>query len=167
MKPGKGLKRTKGLTTRTPLLPKQPLKRIPATGSSWVQPKRKPMKQWRPPSKTPEEIDARGKVDTRSGGMCEAAIAGACQGQAREFQHRKAKGQLGEWTASNGLAVCGHGNAAGCHGYIHQHPTESYRNGWSVRSTGDPLLQPVLYRGRWVLLDNNGGVIPVEKGEAA
>jgi hypothetical protein len=168
VKPGKGLRRRVGLKTNTPLRAKKPLEQkgtVP--GSSSVQPKRSSMKPYRPPAKTLEEKEARAAVAKRSGGRCEAAIHGVCQGQAREFQHRQAKGQMGGWTSSNGLAVCGHGNALGCHGYIHQHPLEAYEKGWSVRSWDDPLEREVLYRGRWVLLDDNGGMTAVEKGEAA
>ena len=153
------MKQRKPLGRNTPLLAKTGLSR----GSQPLT--RGPVKPRKQPAKTPEEIYARDKVSVRSGGMCEAQITGVCQGQACEFQHRKAKGQLGAWTPSNGLAVCGHGNVDGCHGYIHQHPTEAHKNGWSVRSGGDPMKQEVLYRGRWVLLDNQGGAHATSKPE--
>lgn len=167
MKPGKPLARRIGLKTNTPLRSKKPIDRIPATGSARVNPRRNKPLQSKPAPKTPEELDAREKVETRSRGKCEARIPGVCQGQAREFQHRLAKAHMGPWTASNGLAVCGHGNLDGCHGYIHQHPTEAVANGWTVKSGGDPSLEPVLYRGRRVLLDNNGDTTPVATKEEA
>ncbi|WP_051362657.1 hypothetical protein [Amycolatopsis thermoflava] len=157
------MKRGKPLARKTPLRTNAPLKskRI-AIGKTSVA--HKPMKPYRPPAKSEAEIDARAKVAARSGGMCEAAIPGACQGQGREFQHRQAKGQQGAWSASNGLWVCGHGNTDGCHGYIHRHPIEAHLNGWSVQSWGDPLIRPVLRRGVRVLLDDEGGFQPARAG---
>jgi hypothetical protein len=127
-------------------------------GKSTVNPTR--MKPWRPKPRTPEEDDARDKVDERSEGWCEIAVEGVCQGLGREFQHRQAKGQLGAWTASNGLKVCGHGNVFGCHGYLHQHPIEAVAKGWTVESWDNPLTRPVLRRGLWVVLDDKGGKAP-------
>lgn len=65
-------------------------------------------------------------------GWCEARSPW-CQGRANQYSHRWHEGQGGPWTASNGLRVCGLGNAAGCHGWIHQHPIEAERLGWIVR----------------------------------
>lgn len=85
-----------------------------------------------------------------------------------EYQHRKAKAHCSKkdplvelWAPSNGLAVCGHGNYAGCHGErIHQQPTQAYANGWSVLSGQDPRKVRVLRRGEWVRFDDRGEMTP-------
>ncbi|MFC3454052.1 hypothetical protein [Amycolatopsis speibonae] len=109
------------------------------------------------------ETECRDIVKERSGGGCEIRIEGWCQGQAREFQHRLPAGRGGLYVPSNGLAVCGHGNADGCHGFIHRNPKVATANGWTVESGVDPALKPVEI---WMwghmkacgLLDDDGGV---------
>lgn len=166
MKPGKGLQRRKGLTTRTPLLPKQPLKRIPATGSSWVQPKRSKPLTTKPKAPTKEEKDGREVVKQRSlvgeVRMCEITIPGVCTGRATDFHHRKNRSQGGTWEPVNGLAACRR-----CHSTVTDTRAEYYANGWCVESHQDPAEIPVLYRGRWGRLTDDGGLTPVEKGKAA
>lgn len=71
--------------------------------------------------------------------------------------HRKNRSQGGGDELSNLLAVCGSGTTE-CHGYITEHPGESYLKGWSVRQSQDPAEVPVLYRGIYVLLDNLGNL---------
>lgn len=159
------MKRGNGLSRKTPLRATKPLKAkrisiVPGKSSvNPIKPKRQRSEE--------EEEQARGAVDARSGGDCEVQIEGVCQGRAREFQHRLAKVHGGPWTASNGLAVCGHGNVDGCHGYIHQHPRESYEKGWSVRSGDNPATRRVLRRGQWVVLGDDGTPIPWTEKDAA
>lgn len=90
----------------------------------------------------------------RSGGICE--VCGIAS--ATNWHHRKNRSQGGGDELSNALHLCGSGTT-GCHGRITEHPAESYRCGWSVRSGHDPLTTPVLRRREWVLLDNEGTVI--------
>lgn len=80
-------------------------------------------------------------VRERSGGDCEVRTDW-CRGRATNWSHRTAKGQGGLWAPSNGLDVCGMGNLAGCHGYLHQHPTVAKAKGWIVPRWEDPLLVP-------------------------
>jgi hypothetical protein len=97
--------------------------------------------------------------------MCEVQIPRICEGRATNYQHRINRSQLGGYSAGSGLAVCGSGTT-GCHGRITEHPAEAYRKGWSVKSWDNPLTRPVLYRGKWVLLDDEGGVdfpLPLEE----
>ena len=85
---------------------------------------------------------------------------------AEEYQHRKAKVHCTKeelWAPSNGLMVCGHGNVSGCHGHIHQNPTEAYEAGWSVKSHRNPAKVAVLRRGERVLLDDEGGFRAAEE----
>lgn len=117
----------------------------------------------RKPGEDAAEKQARVLVRARSGGICEV-----CGRQpSREFQHRKAQVHGGEYSAVNGLDVCGHGNYDGCHGHIHQHPAIAYEQGWSVRSGHDPATRPVWLAGRGlVLLRADGSVTPYNR-EAA
>lgn len=110
------------------------------------------------------ENAARITVRRRSGGCCEVCGVAA----ATNFQHRKARSQGGEWSAVNGLDVCGAGNYAGCHGRIHQNPEEAYANGWSVRSTDDPAAIPFTH-WQWgpARLDESGAYLPVPAPEVA
>jgi len=94
-------------------------------------------------SHTIAQQDCRDITFERADGVCEVRVAGWCQGQAREWQHRLPKGRGGLWVPSNGLAVCGHGNTDGCHGFIHQHPTLSVEKGWTLPTGANPALEPV------------------------
>jgi hypothetical protein len=107
---------------------------------------------------TKAEKEARLLVRERSGGICE--ICGAQR--ATNFQHRKARGQGGLWTPSNGLDVCGMGNAFGCHGYIHQNPRTACLNGWTVQSWSDERDVAVKTIHGFVLLDDEGGYTKAE-----
>jgi len=127
---------------------------------------------WRQKSKTVVECtvcgrtiakkDCRDTTFARANGACEIRVEGWCQGRAREFQHRLPTGRGGLWVPSNGLAVCGHGNTDGCHGFIHQNPNVAVKNGWTIPTGIDPALKPALV-WMWVhfqaraLLDDDGG----------
>jgi hypothetical protein len=111
--------------------------------------------------RTISQKDCRETVFARADGACEVRVPGWCQGRAREFQHRLPTGRRGLWVPSNGLAVCGHGNADGCHGYIHQHPTIAIEKGWTVETGVDPALKPVElwmwgHMQAFALLDDDG-----------
>ncbi|QAX92667.1 HNH endonuclease [Mycobacterium phage Poenanya] len=55
--------------------------------------------------------------------------------------------------ASNGLWACG-----ACHRWAESYRTQSFADGWLVRQSQSPITVPVLYRGNWVLLDDDGFV---------
>lgn len=92
---------------------------------------------------------------------CEALIAGKCSGMAHHWHHRQLRSQGGEHVVVNGLAIC-----SDCHTYIHGHPAESYRNGWIVHGFDYPEDEPVLRRGRWVLLHEDGTMTEVERDQS-
>lgn len=100
-------------------------------------------------------------VRERSGGDCEIRTDW-CRGRATNWSHRRARGQGGLWIPSNGIDVCGMGNATGCHGYLHQHAEEARAKGWVVSAWGDePITVPALihtvhYGHTSVLLDDLG-----------
>lgn len=125
----------------------------------------KPKRKKDAPTRSATEVfaESRGRrlVYARSTGLCEAAADG-CEVRAREWQHRKNRSQRGTWAPSNGLHVC-----RACHRWIHANPTAARGLGWMVWSFEDPAEIPVM---RWqlpVLLDDDGGFEPVEKGTAA
>lgn len=155
--------RKKRLQAKAELRNKTPFEsgRTPLTtgpGPRRVEMVAKPKK--RAPGEAAAEKLARKLVRARSGGICEV-----CGRQpSREFQHRKAQVHGGEYSAVNGLDVCGHGNYDGCHGHIHQHPAIAYEQGWSVRSGHNPAVQPVWLAGRGrVLLRADGSTEPYGK----
>lgn len=128
----------------------------------------KPVKVDRPltkPAGVTGQARARRLVRQRSGGICE--VCGVSR--ATNYQHRKGKAHCTPeemWAVSNGLDVCGQGNVSGCHGLIHQNPTGAKDNGWTVPFWGSPRLAPVYRLSELVLLDDDGGFEPVEKGAA-
>lgn len=89
---------------------------------------------------------------------CEALIPGVCGGVAEHWHHRQLRSQGGEHVVVNGIGIC-----SDCHTYIHGHPAESYRNGWIVHPYDYPEDEPVLRRGRLVLLHEDGTMTEVEK----
>lgn len=112
------------------------------------------------------EKTCRAIVYERSGWLCEVWIPGVCLGRASNYQHRKGKAHCRKdelWAPENGLHVCGSGTT-GCHGYIHQHPRESYSKGWSVRSFNNPEQCPAMVRGEPLFLMDYGYRTP-EPGE--
>lgn len=96
------------------------------------------------------EQKCRKVIRARSDGRCE--VCGFAE--AIQAHHRKNRSQGGLWAAENMLHLC-----LACHKHITEHPTESYRCGWSVRSGHDPSTTPVLRRREWVLLTDTGAVI--------
>ena len=157
------LRRRVGLKTNTPLRQGKPIKRIPATGSSSVQPKRKR-------KNTDPATTVTDRVKERSEGVCEIQIPGLCTGVATDVHHRSGRGMGGTSRpeidqAANLMHAC-----RSCHDAVTNtrgRRAEYERARWIVRRSADTLTKPVLRRGVWVLLDNKGAVVPVEKGEAA
>lgn len=123
------------------------------------------------PGESAAERDARRLVWARASRETGDPLCEVCGIRlAAEYQHRKAKAhctRAERWAPANGLAVCGHGNLIGCHGRIHQNPTEAEAHGWTVLSCQDPVLESVVRRGVRVLFDDQGGMAAVEQGSAA
>lgn len=96
------------------------------------------------------------KLLARSGGHCERCDRQLTPGVSVNRHHR-ARRQAGGDCLENLLLLCGTGTT-GCHGWVTEHPTEAYANGWSVRalSNQDPADVPVRIRGRWWKLNPNG-----------
>jgi hypothetical protein len=67
----------------------------------------------------------RDRVAARSGGWCEARLAGVCRGKATMNHHVRLRSRGGTNSAANLLHVCGW-----CHAYIHDHPRLSRELGF-------------------------------------
>lgn len=85
-----------------------------------------------------------------------------------QYHHRRPRGMGGSKRAatnqaSNCLLLCGE-----CHLHVEAHRFAAIRYGHLVLQTKDPLATPVLCRGEWVLLDNDGHTyrIPTPAGGA-
>lgn len=92
-------------------------------------------------------------VKDRSFGLCE--LCGAQP--ATEVHHRQYRSRGGLDTVDNLVHVCGWGGTLGCHAKAHN-DTDSPQNGWAVPSGFDPARIPVLYRGQWMRLTEDGGL---------
>jgi hypothetical protein len=121
------------------------------------RPKQKVQSRATPKVDKGSQSQGRTLVYGRSGRLCEVQTE-VCTGFGQEWQHRKNRSQQGTWHASNGLDAC-----SPCHAWIHANPHAALQNGWTVPSFADPAERPVLRRGVWVLLDNEGSFEPVEK----
>lgn len=102
------------------------------------------------------------RVMARSGGFCEVRVRG-CWDEGTQLHHRRARGLGGSRSpatgqASNALNVCIH-----CHNHLETaERAEARDRGWLVRQGHCPAEVPVFRYGRWVLLDDEGGIAPVE-----
>lgn len=105
-------------------------------------PRKTPMRRgpWRPTATTrqlrrqnrrdpPELGVAKVFVRDRAGGHCEAHTP-VCTGAHHHTHHILPRSAGGGHNPANLLAVC-----RACHEYIHNHPAESYKNGWLRKRT--------------------------------
>lgn len=92
-------------------------------------------------------------VWARSGGRCEVCGEATSDLQHHHRRPRQAGGtrRPDTNTASNCLLAC-----LMDHNRIESYRSRAYDNGWLVRSMQSPLKTPVLYRGEWRLLDDEG-----------
>ncbi|WNM74624.1 HNH endonuclease [Mycobacterium Phage Radiance] len=89
----------------------------------------------------------------RAHGRCERCNEYASDATAHHRRPRGLGGSRREDTnvASNGLWACG-----ACHRWAESYRAQAFADGWLVRQTQSPIQIPVLYRGQWVLLDDDG-----------
>jgi hypothetical protein len=134
----------------------------PAASQKPVMRAAAPIKRRRYTPAVPKET--RDALITRSGGWCEIGRPG-CLGQGTDPSHRitvKAGGRHGDAKAlhnrlSNILWAC-----RACHDWIGRHPAaaKTPRVGWALEEWQAPAACPALYRGRLVLLDDDGAILP-------
>jgi hypothetical protein len=96
-------------------------------------------------------------VITRANGMCE--VCG--EAPASNIHHRRPRGMGGTRRAIHSpawlLAVCGQGNASGCHGRIESDRYAAQVAGWLLGPLEEPSTCPVRLAIGWVVLDDEGG----------
>jgi 5-methylcytosine-specific restriction enzyme A len=98
-------------------------------------------------------------ITRRSDGACERCGLAA---PAYQLHHRRCRGMGGSSRddtnqPANGFTVC-----ISCHNHIESNREEALFAGWLVRQGHDPATVPVMRRGEWVLLDNDGYYTPAE-----
>lgn len=93
-------------------------------------------------------------INGRSMGLCEVC------GDARvtDHHHRRPRGAGGSKrpdtnTAANGLGIC-----HGCHRMIELNRRVALLMGWLLRQPDQPNARPVMYRGVWRYLHDDGNV---------
>jgi hypothetical protein len=97
----------------------------------------------------------------REGGRCARCSASIIDGG--QIHHRRPRGMGGalyrEATnlPGNGVALC-----ADCHRWVESERMEAMVDGWVVAAWRLPAEVPVLYRGTWLHLDDDGSIDPVE-----
>lgn len=111
------------------------------------------------PQRIKDAVDARDKQTDR--------MTGQFLGGARNLHHRQLRSRGGRHEISNLVTLSGSGTT-GTHGWVHGHPLAATRLGFLVPSwIHDPGTVPVLVQThprwkRWVLLEGNGHVTPLE-----
>lgn len=95
-----------------------------------------------------------GVVDMRSALVCEVCNAN----RAVERHHRRPRRAGGSRlddtnTPPNCLHLCSH-----CHTLIERNRALAYLMGWLLPEGLSPIAERVMYRGDWVILDNDGRV---------
>jgi hypothetical protein len=162
LKPGKPLKSGGPLRRFTEL--RRTPRSIPGTSggggsaASSTSPIKRTVGSGLRPTRHRMPVDVAAVVKARSGGWCEIAAEG-CWGTARELHHRVSQKLGGRHRAgraridrpSNVLHAC-----RSCHLAVTDHPRWAYLHGWSLRERQDSAMEPVLYRGDLVYLDDAG-----------
>lgn len=114
------------------------------------------------PPRQPKKIPARNRriIEARSEGVCES-----CGDRpASDIHHRQYLSRGGSHDVHNLVAVCGSGNHTGCHGRAHR---DGEREGLAIGRGYRSELVPLLYRGVWVLPDDEGGLRRLSESTAA
>jgi hypothetical protein len=112
-------------------------------------------------------------IRQRAEGWCEVCGVRTIAGQAHHRRPRGAGGSRREDTntPSNALWLCSGFESrradAGCHNKIESHRADAFEKGWLVRQGVDPSSVPVLYRGQFVYLGDDGSITPTTQNGVA
>ena len=101
-------------------------------------------------NRMPPEVAA--VVVERAGGTCEIMHPDAgCNFQAEQVHHRQMRSQGGQHTVENMVHICHL-----CHGWVHRNPAYSYDQGWLVKGSSNPSIEPFTRQGLTVFLHSDG-----------
>ena len=100
----------------------------------------------------------RAVIRERAQNRCEMQVCCRDGGVHWQIHHRRPRGMGGTKRPETNWAACGLGVCADCHRFAESHRELALRNGWLVRQNQTPSQIPVLYRHKWVLLSDDGGV---------
>jgi 5-methylcytosine-specific restriction protein A len=102
----------------------------------------------------PPEIKA--TIRSRAQAICERCgqYSSDCVAHHRRPRSMGGSRRDGTNAVSNGLWLC-----SMCHNFVESHRSLAYENGWLVKQSADPALIPVLRRGVFVLLQDDGSFI--------
>lgn len=149
------MKQRKPLQSHTELQRKTPLRRtgVKRGGALPVKPRKTVLKSGRP---SVEQKRCMALLPVRSGGVCETQVPGACRGSAGVPSHRKRRSQSSKaekWSPTNVLHNC-----PPCEDHLtDKGATPAVRSkGWTVHPSVDPASVPVLRRGVYVWLHEDG-----------
>lgn len=160
IKPRTGLQQHSELQRKTPLR-RTEFKR---GGALPVKPRKTGLKPDRPSG---EQKRCMALLPVRSGGVCETQVPGACRGRAEVPSHRKRRSQSSKaekWSPTNVLHNC-----APCEDHLtDKGATPAVRSkGWTVHPSLDPAAVPVLRRGVYVWLHEDGTYTECDLSELA
>lgn len=162
------MKQRKPMSPGAPLARKTELKRSQLKPGASQLKSSGPVKSRKSGRQSAAEKRGRALVGVRADGRCEIgpgnipAPMALCQVWSTDWHHRQNRSQGGDWSAANGLGLC-----RPCHAWVTAAPSRSCAYGWSVRSTVAPAAMPVLRRGVWVWLLEDGSVEPLDFQELA
>lgn len=92
-------------------------------------------------------------VTARSGGLCEAWLAGVCETRGQHMHHRQLRSRGGKHTVQNVIHLC-----TACHAWAHSHVKSATGMGLIVSTYADPATTPVIRRGLTTDLLEDGTV---------
>lgn len=107
----------------------------------------------------------RKQIQDRADGLCERC--GHWTGVSGQAHHRRPRGAGGTRNpesnqAANALWLCSSLNGGqGCHEWVESNRKEALKAGWIIPQSRNPEIVPVLRRGMWVMLLNDGDYIAI------
>jgi 5-methylcytosine-specific restriction protein A len=104
----------------------------------------------------------RATIEGRSMGLCEVCGGGLVV----EHHHRRPRGAGGSKRLDTNQAANGLGLCYACHRLIESNRRLAMLLGWLLLQSDQPNARPVMYRGAWVYLLDDGTITTVKQSEA-
>ena len=99
-------------------------------------------------------------VIERDMGTCVAKASKGCTREQQQIHHRRARGMGSTSRPESNLAANLISLCASCHAWIESHRQAAMLNGWIIGQYKTPAERPMIWHGKVVLLDDQGGVSP-------